>query len=492
LAAAVTPSTGQTKDTLVVALGSQAPTLDPHMQYEWIGILVSINMFDSLLHRNARLEYEPSLAVAWKPLNDTVWEFTLRRGVKFHDGEVMTAEDVKYSLERVLDPANGSPQYGNVTPIKTIRIVSPDTIHLITDRPFPLLLERLVFLPIVPKRYIERVGDEAFGASAPVGTGPWKLKEFRHGQHIRLEAFADHWRGRPAFPFLTFQVIPGMTAQVAALKTGAVDIVRNIPPGLVPDLQAHPHASISSAPILRTHYVHLDMRTEPFTKKAVRQAANYAIDREAIIRTMMAGLGRVVPTVVHPAAFGYDPSVTPYPYDPGKARQLLAQAGYPDGVDVTLHSAFVEFRPVFGAIARMLTDVGIRTTAQAWGPGAAWNTFFQGEGKATHGYYGAWGYYTVFDADAILHPLYHTGPRGWVGKWYVRVDELDHLIDRARSTIDPSVRLQTYARIQRLLKEESPSIFLFHQLDTLAVSRTVEYAARGDQWLWLFDARPRQ
>jgi peptide/nickel transport system substrate-binding protein len=492
---AAAPALAQTKDTLVVALVSHAPTLDPHMHFERVGILVNINMFDSLLHKNARLEYEPSLATAWKAVSDTVWEFKLRPGVKFHNGETMTAEDVKYSFDRVLEPGQTkkkSPQYGNVRAIKEARIVSPDTIHLVTDKPFPLLLERMVFFPIVPRKHIEKVGEEAFGTTATVGTGPWKLVEWKRHQEIRLEAFDQHWRGRPAFKHLVIRAIPEVATQIAELKTGGVDIIRNVSADLAPDLKAHPQTTVSSAPILRTHYVHFDMRSEPFSKKAVRQAANYAIDREAIVQKMMAGLGRVVPTVVHPAAFGYDASVTPYAYDPKKARALLAQAGYPNGVDITLHSGFVEFRPVFEAIAQMLTEAGIRTTPKMWDPGPAWNKFFQSEGKATHGYYGSWGYYSVFDADAILHPLYHTEPGGWVGKWYIRVDGLDPLIDQARSTVDQAVRKRTYTQIQRLLKEEAPSIFLFHQFDTLGVSRQVQYAARGDEWLWLFDAKPKR
>jgi peptide/nickel transport system substrate-binding protein len=482
----------QAKDTLVMALVSHAPTLDPHMHFERVGILVNINMFDSLVHKNTKLEYEPSLATSWKALNDTTWEFKIRQGVKFHNGDVMTPEDVKYSFDRVLDQKKKSPQYGNIRAIKDVSVTGPDTIRLVTDKPFPLLLERMVFFPIVPKKHLEKVGDQAFGESATVGTGPWKLVEWKRDQHIRLEAFDQYWRGKPPFKHLVIRAIPEVSTQIAELKTGGVDIIRNVSADLVPDLKAHPQTYVSSAPILRTHYVTFDMRTEPFNKKLVRQAANYAIDREAIVQKMMAGLGRVVPTVVHPAAFGYDPSVTPYTFDAKKAKALLAQAGYPNGVDITLHSGFVEFRPVFEAIGQMLTEVGIRTTVKMWDPGPAWNKFFQTEGKATHGYYGSWGYYSVFDADAILHPLYHTEPGGWVGKHYIRVEGLDALIDQARSTVDQAARKRTYTQILKLLKEEAPSIFLFHQFDTLGLSKKVDYAARGDEWIWLFDAKPKR
>jgi peptide/nickel transport system substrate-binding protein len=480
------------KDTLTVALVSHAATLDPHMHFERVGILVNINMFDSLLHKNRKLEYEPSLATSWKAVNDTTWELKLRKGVKFHNGDTMTAEDVKFSFDRVLDPKKKSPQYGNIRAVKEVRIVDPETIRIVTDKPFPLLLERLVFFPILPKKHLEKVGDEAFGSSQPVGTGPWKLVEWKRDQSIKLEAFDQHWRGKPPFKTLVFRAIPEISTEVAELKTGGIDLMRNVPPDIVPELKTHAQTYVSSAPILRTHYVELDMRVAPFDKKLVRQAANYAIDREAIVQKLMAGLGRVVPATVHPAAFGYDPSITPYPYDPKKAKELLAQAGYPNGVDITLHSASVEFRPIFEALAQMLTEVGIRTTPKAWDPGPAWNKFFQGEGKATHGYYGNWGYYSVFDADAILHPLYHTEAGGWVGKWYTRVEGLDGLIDQGRSSVDPARRKQTYAQVQRILKEEAPNIFLFHQYDTLGISKKVEYEARGDEWLWLFDAKPKR
>jgi len=137
LGAVPTPAHAQVKDTLVVALISHAPTLDPHMHFERVGILLNINMFDSLLHRNTKLEFEPSLATSWKPLSDTQWEFKLRKGVRFHNGETMSAEDVKYSFERVLDPAKKSPQYGNIRAIKEVRVVNPDTVHIITDKPSP-------------------------------------------------------------------------------------------------------------------------------------------------------------------------------------------------------------------------------------------------------------------------------------------------------------------------------------------------------------------
>ncbi|HYY16906.1 MAG TPA: ABC transporter substrate-binding protein, partial [Gammaproteobacteria bacterium] len=339
-----------------------------------------------------------------------------------------------------------------------------------------------------------KVGARVFAEQAPAGTGPYKFVEWKRDQYLRLERFAEHWRGPAPMKHFIIRVIPETSTQVAELKTGGVDIIRNLSPDLIPDLKSSPNTYVSTAPILRTHYVILDMRAPPFDKKEVRQAANYAIDRQAIIDKLMGGLGRIVPTVINPMAFGYDPAVEAYSFDPKKAKELLKQAGYPNGVDITLHTGTSAAfnRQIAEAIAEMLTEVGLRTDLKIWDPGPAWDKFFQGEGKATNGFIGNWGYYSTFDADAILHPLYHTEPGGWVGKWYTRVPGLDQLIDEARSTLDSEKRLATYAKLQRLIKEEAPSIFLWHQYDMLGINKRVVYEARGDEWIWVYDAKVRK
>jgi peptide/nickel transport system substrate-binding protein len=482
------------EDKIVLALASDQDNMDPHMHFQRHGILMNINMYDSLLHKTPKLEYAPSLATEWRALDDSTWEFKLRQGVKFHNGDAFSAEDVKFTFDRVLNPATKSPQYGNIRAIKEVKVIDAHTVHLITDKPFPLLLERLVFFPIIPKQYFEKVGAQAFADNAPVGTGPYKFVEWKRDQYLKLERFDGHWRGPAPIKTFIIRVIPETSTQIAELKTGGVDMVRNLAPDLIPDLKANPNTYVSTAPILRTHYVQLDMREAPFDKKEARQAANYAIDRQAIVDRLMGGLGKVVPTVINPMAFGFDSAVEGYGYDAKKAKELLKQAGYPKGVDITLHTGTTSAfnRQIGEALAEMLSEVGLRTNLKIWDPGPAWNKFFQGEGKATNGFYSSWGYYSTFDADAILHPLYHTEPGGWVGKWYTRVSGLDEFIDAARSTVDKQSRLTTYAKIQRLIKEEAPSIFLFHQYDMLGLHKRIDYAARGDEWIWIYDAKLRK
>ena len=476
-----------------MGLPSHAPTLDPHMHFERVGILVNINMFDSLLHRSPKLEYEPSLATSWKAINDTTWEFKLRKGVKFHNGDTMTAEDVKYSVDRVIEPGKEkkkSPQYGNVRAIKEAKIVNAETDPHHHRQAVPAAPGAPGVLPDRAEEARREGRRGSLRQHRDRRHGPWKLVEYKRDQSIRLEAFDGHWRGKAAFKHLVFRGIPEVATSVAELKTGGVDIIRNVSADLLNDIKSHPQTAISTTPILRVHYISLDMRSAPFDKKAVRQAANYAIDKQAIITKMMAGLGKQVGTVVQPQAFGHDPSVQPYPFDPKKAKELLAQAGYPNGVDVTMYSSAVEWRPHFEALGQMWTDVGLRTTVKPWDQGPAWNKFFQAEGKAQP-QYGTWGNYSVFDADAVLHPLYHTEPGGWIGKHYARVEGLDGLIDEARSIVDQAKRKPIYSRIQQLIREEAPSVFLWTQNDTLGLSKKISYDARPDEWLWLYAAKPK-
>ena len=244
------PAEAQAKDTLVVALASHAPTLDPHMHFERVGILVNINMFDSLLHQNrqARVRALAGHVVEGADRHDV--------GVQAPQGrEVPQRRDAdRRGREVLLRPgarprAKKSPQYGNIRAIKEVRIV--DRGDRSTSSPTSrsrCSSSAWSSSGIVPKKHVEKVGDQAFGTTAPVGTGPWKFVEWKRDQHIRLEAFDQHWRGKPAFKHLVFRAVPEVATQVAELKTGGVDIIRNVSADLVPELKAHPQTYVSSTP----------------------------------------------------------------------------------------------------------------------------------------------------------------------------------------------------------------------------------------------------
>jgi peptide/nickel transport system substrate-binding protein len=482
--AAVGSSAAQPGETVTLGFRNLPFSLEPHVSELNAG-LVNGNIFDKLLHRAAKGELEPGLATSWKWVSDTVLEFQLRRGVRFHNGDGLTADDVKYSFERALDPAKKLSWGGQLRGIKAVAI-DGDTVRVITDRPLPALIGQLAGFAIVPRKHVEKVGDQAFSA-APVGTGPWRFVEWKRDQYIRLEAFDHHWRGKPPFRHLVVRGLPDAATRIAELKTGGVDLVWWPPIDIIPELARQPNLHVSSVPGTRVHYVALDMRVPPFDNKLVRQAANYAIDKQALIGKLMGGRAVPVSTVLAPLVFGYDADVAPYPHDPKKARELLAQAGYPNGVDITLHCASAAYQTNFEVMGQMLTEVGIRTTTRRWEFGPAWWKF-RGEGKATNGYY--WDLARAdLDPHGTLYTLYHTEPVGGVGKWYARVPGLDALIDQAQTTSDPPQRKHLYARIQRLIREEAPTIFLFAQHQTLAMSKRLDYQARPNEALWMFDAK---
>ena len=361
------------------------------------------------------MEYEPSLATSWQALDDTTWEFKLRQGVKFHNGDPFSAEDVKFSFERVLDPDTKSPQYGNIRAIKEVKIIDPHTIHLVTDKPFRAPRARGL-LPDHPQEALREGRRAGLCRQRPVGTGPYKFAEWKRDQYLRLERFDEHWRAsrlqEPHHPRH-----PGGRHADRRAEDGWCRYHPQPVPRSHPELKAHANTYVSTAPILRTHYVSLDMREAPFNKKEARQAANYAIDRQAIVEKLMGGLGRrwrpssIRWRWLRPESGGL--SLRP------QEGQRATEAGWLSRTAWTsrcIAGVGGVQPPAREAIAEMLTEVGMRTNLKIWDPGPAWNKFFQGEGKATHGFIGSWGYYSTFDADAILHPLYHTEPGGWVGQ----------------------------------------------------------------------------
>ena len=303
----------------------------------------------------------------------------------------MTAEDVKFSFERVLEPGKEkkkSPQYGNIRAIKEVKIVDAETIQLVTDKPFPLLLERVVFFPIVPKKHVEKVGDEAFGSTAAVGTGPWKLVEWKRDQYIRLEAFDRHWRGKPAFKYLVFRGDPRGGDPGGRAEDGRR---RHHP-----QRQRRPHARPQEPSRRRTDQLDADparaLHLARHAERALRQEGR-APGRQ--LRHRQAGHHPEDDGGARPAGGHRRPAgrvrlrrrrCSPTPTTPRRPRSCWPRPAIPNGVDITLHSAFGRLAPALRG-PRADADRGRAPDRRSkmWDPGPAWNKFFQTEGKATNG-----------------------------------------------------------------------------------------------------------
>src|SRR5437016_4832902 len=332
-------ATAQTKDdTLVYALQSDMQNWDPPNSVLRESIILGYHVFDHLAARDLKTgKVGPSLATAWRNLDDTTWEVRLRPGVRFHDGTPFTARDVKASFDRVLDPERKLTARGNHVKIKSVEVVDDHTARFNTDGPYPLFVERMTALVMQSDKVIREKGHEWMQEN-PIGTGPYKLVRWAKKQEHLLVRNDDYWGPKPAFKYVRVRIIPEQATQIAELISCGVDVIKAVPPDQMDLIDQSGAARTSTSPILRTAMLQLDQagRTgpNPFTDRRVRQAANLAVDVDAIIKHVLNGLGDRTATTINPMAFGYDPTLKPYRQDVAAAKKLLADAGYPNGFEV--------------------------------------------------------------------------------------------------------------------------------------------------------------
>ena len=469
---------------LVIAQGVDAEAVDPHLSYTTATMNIYLHIFDGLLHRDAGLAIRPALATAWRLVDDNSWEFDLRPGVTFHDGSPFTAEDVKFSIERVLDPAFKSQLAPNINAVTRVEVVDPHKVRLITKSPYPILPARLTVFPIVPAKYLREKGDTLF-KRRPVGTGPYRFVEWVKHDRLILEASPGYWGGRPRVDRLIFRPIPEAAGRVAALQAGNVDLITNVPPDLVAPLRGSPNAEVASVPSERVIFIGINPKLGgPTANKKVRQALNYGVDKQALIRFVLGGFGVQIPGLITQDHFGFDPTLAPYPHDPERARALLAEAGYPNGFDTTLYAPtgrYLKDREVGEAIAGQLTKIGVRAKVET----PEWGTYVQTALAHKIGplYLLGWSSQT-YDADGVLFSTLYTG-----NPWAMYSNrDVDAVLLAARSSIDPEVRKGHYRKALALIRDEAPMIFLHRQVDIYGVSKRIQWKPRSDERIWLVEA----
>jgi peptide/nickel transport system substrate-binding protein len=435
----------------------------------------------------------PGLASPLKNLNPTTWELKLRTGVKFHNGEPFNAEAVKFTIDRVLDPATKSVTRGNFTWIKEVKVVDENTVQIITFKPFPAAAEFLTLAYIVPPKYLKSVGDEEFSRK-PVGTGPYKFVEWKKAEHLIVEANENYWKdspkGMPKIKTIVFRTIPETTTQIAELLSGGVDIIRNVPPDQIDVVKNSPNARISATKILRVNSLLLDSAGRasqtPLTNQKVREAIAYAINVDEMLSKILGGYAERTATGVNPLHFGFDGSIKPYPYDPERSKKLLAEAGYPNGFEMTLNTysgTITSMDQMADAVSGYLAKVGIKVKRRHIEDVGMWTTSSK-EGKLEGIQYYSWGSNSIFDADAILYALtYSKEPLS-----YTKDAALDQLLDEGRTQIDPKKRLDAYAKAQKLLHEKFYWIPINVQYTIEGVNKKLNYEAGSDEMMRVYSA----
>ena len=470
--------------TFTIARGTSAATLDPGFLRE-PATLVD-NVFDTLVARDAEMKLVPGLALSWTAIDATTWEFKLRPGIAFQNGEPLTAEAVKFSLERVLDPAAKAPTISYITTIAGVEVIDPLTVRIRTKAADPLLPTRMSRYPayIVPPGYTQQVGAAAF-ARKPVGTGPYAVTEFVPDDHVTMQANPGYWRGKPAIAAVSWRAIPEPTARVAALLAGEVQLIEGVPVDLAPRL-----AASNAVEMVKVRnggliiYLGLKSTEKPLDDARVRQALSLAIDRPTIVKELLKDFATASGTQVGPFDFGYTAQPVPA-FDPARAKALLAEAGYPNGFTIRMQvpRRYINSAEVGQVIAQEFAAIGVKAELEV----PEWSVYTQQvpAGKQAPIYMLAWGSTQTLDADAAIYPIFRSGePYSTVS-----LPALDALLDESRRTIDPAARAAVFGKIQELAVREVPALTLYQEDSLYAKRKGVTFTGRADARIPVFDIR---
>lgn len=480
---AETPAAGSGDDTpIVIAQGVDIATFDPHEDTSSSAISIFENVFDHLVQRSAELELVPSLAETWENVDELTWEFKLREDVVFHDGTPFTAKDMQFTFEHVMDPAVQSREATRISMVDRVEAPDDYTFRIITKMPFPALLTVLGYIFAVPADKYQEMGAEEFALN-PIGTGPYKFVEWIKDDHVTLELVPDNWRQGATISSVEFRPIPEAATRVAALQAGEIQVATLIPVTDVPVINSSDTAEIRSVDSLRTIFVGINTFAEPFTDVRVRQALNYAVDVQSIIDNLLDGHSKRIASVCGPAEFGFDPDLEPYEYDPDRARELLAEAGFADGFSTTLDTPigrYLQDVEVSQVIAGQLGEVGIQVEVR---PAEFQEYFDRWLAKEIEGLYFLGYGASTMDADGVMGSHLDSTRRGL----YYNSPESDALIAEAATEFDVQRREEIYHELMAYFKEQAPWIFLYTQEDIYGVARDLIWAPRSDERLWVPD-----
>lgn len=476
-------SLAQGQSRITVAMGVDPRSLDPLLDATMSTVNILLNVFDYLVFMNDRLEVEPSLAESWKQISSTLWEFKLRKGVKFHDGSEVTAEDVKFSMDRVTDTKTGSVYSSHMRSVVATTPVDRYTVRIRTNPAFAPLLRYLTWYgPIMSKAAFERMGAGRLG-QAPVGSGPYRFVEWVKNDRVVLEANDQYWGGKPKVQRVIFRTIPDEFTRAAELKTAGVDIATNLFPSRAAELRNDPSVTVANVRSLRVLILGMNMNVKPLDDLRVRRALNHAVNVDELINAVLHGNAYRNPSPVPGLSFGHTDDVTKYEYNPQKARQLLAEAGVPPGTTIVFEAPRARYladKEIAEAVAGYLEAVGLKVELrlQEWGAflprylgGRMDGLYIYGCGDANA------------DANTCLDVHFHTESRGlWYGQGY---RDLDAMLTLGRSAMDPEVRKSIYARAQKAITDRAPWIFLFDYRDIYGVRRGVKWTPRSDERILL-------
>lgn len=472
----------QSKTELTVDLAADAATLDPQLQWDTDSYSIYRNVFDNLVTRDTAGNIVPQVATAWHYENDRTLVFDLRSDIKFQDGTKLTPDDVVFSVMRIIDPGFKSPQLSQFDQIVGADVTGPAQVTLHTKSPYPVLLAQLVKLSIVPKAYVQKVGDVRFNQE-PIGSGPYKVRAWQRGVQVALDAMPDYWRGKPPFASVTFRAVPDGPTRIADLRAGRADLVRGLSPDDADALKDERQVRVLSVPTERVVYMFVNALFGPTADVRVRRAIAMAIDRESLITALQQGFARQVDEVLTPANFGYTADVKPWPFDPAQARALIKAAGA-TGAKITFLTSPAYDRRLNEAIQQMLADVGLNVDIQVVDQPTYLRRRQGTPEEAGSLLQGRWSC-ACQDADGVIFPLFRTGS---IWSKYSN-PEFDREVDAARVTLDEPARLAHYRRAADIMREDVPGVGLFQDVAIYGAKPQLKWTPTANEAMFVMDMK---
>jgi peptide/nickel transport system substrate-binding protein len=471
-------------DEVVVIQGAGPTGLDPTVHREGPTYNITLNIFDSLLRRTAEGDIVPALAKSYERDTDTSWVFHLREGVEFHNGEELTAEAVKFTVNRIFDPELKSTRATDLEWIESVEVLDEYTVKITANKVFALADHYFSELQIVPPEYVNEVGDKEFNMN-PVGTGPFEFVRWDQGNKVVLERNEDYWAGPSDISGVTFRFISSAASRVATLLGGDADLVADVPVTSIDQIENRSNTKLGVATGSRVIFVGLDsVQDTPLENVKVRRALNYAVNKKAIIENLLHGLAELTVTLLTEKDLGFNSDVEPYGYDPEKARELLDEAGYPDGFEIdmaTLSGRYINDEQVAQAIAGFLGEIGVEVNLKVLEFGAFNDKLFSKQISPM--FLVGWGN-PVFDASYVFDFIVRSD--GLIRT--IQNEEIDQLLQKGRTTTDQGKREEYYQKAVELVHDRAPCIFLYKQPVLYGMSDRLNWTPRSDEFLWMYDA----
>lgn len=476
------PGVADTGTTLILIAGD-VTTLEP---YRLVSIhpdgSVASHLWDTLTLLNDDLKVEPHVAESWRLVNNFTWEFKLHPGIVFHNGEPLNAEAVRFSIERARSMPGSLETFATDVDLQQVKVLDDQTLHIVTRQPVANLPYYLAFLEILPPVYYSETSPDQL-AIAPIGSGPYQLSNWIPGQELVLEANPAYWQGEPALPRLVFQVVPSAEDRLAALRDGSAALVTDLPP--IPPAEWDSPTSRLEA-IEGTQRIFIGMRIEdgsPLADKRVRQALNYGVNVEPIVNDWFAGYGQRYGSWVNPP--WDNPELTPWPYDPDLARDLLAEAGYQQGFTTTLRApigAYHQAVSIADTIALQLAEIGVSVEVET----ADWTAYEQdllaGE-VAPLFFLGLNSHADGLEDVRNLSSSFTFNPAGWHNGAF------EDILAQATNTFNDNSRSRLLNEAQSIAYDEAPWIWLWRPYQFYGINQRLDWAPRRDGLVHLYQPK---